>query len=94
LLVVSGVTGPTTERKAFARKVAELGYNVLLVDGNDMLNRSANAARNFNDAMALVQGSPNTTTPKASVIGFSLGGAAALLHAIHHSKQVSMLVTY
>lgn len=93
VLIMSGQTGPTAPRKAYARKVAEMGYQVLLVDGNDMLNRSGNATRNFNDALALLLGSPNNTTPKAAVIGFSLGGGAALLHAIHRAPQVSMAVT-
>ena len=92
--MVSGQTGPTAARKDYARKLADRGYNVLLVDGNDMFNRSGQATRNFNDAMSLLLGSPSSTTPKAAVIGFSLGGGATLLHAVHRSEQVSMAITY
>lgn len=93
VLVLSGQTGPDP-RKPFARKLASLGYYVVLTDGNDMLNRSGNATRNFNEALAQTLAAPASTTPKAAVIGFSLGGGGLLLHAASRAEQVSMAVAW
>lgn len=93
VLVLSGQTGPAS-RKPFVRKLADLGYYAVLVDGNDMLNRSGNAARNFNEALAQTLASPANTTPKAAVIGFSLGGGGLLLHAMHQGDKVSAAVAW
>lgn len=88
VLIVSGQTGPEP-RRSYARDVAELGYNVLLVDGNDMLSRTKPGAQNFKDALSVLLASPNTTSKRAAVIGFSLGGGAALAHAINQADVVS-----
>lgn len=93
VLVLSGQSGPQP-RVPYVRKLAEAGYYVVLVDGNDMLNRSGNAARHFNDALAQTLASPANTAPKAAVLGFSLGGGGTLLHALHRAEQVSMAVLY
>ena len=61
VLIISGQTGPDP-RRAYARDVAALGYNVLLVDGNDMLSRTKPAAQNFKDAIQSLLASPNTTS--------------------------------
>lgn len=91
VLVLSGQTGPES-RKPFVRKLADLGYYAVLVDGNDMLNRSGNAQRNFNEALAQTLASPASTTQKAAVIGFSLGGGGLLFNAMHQGDKVSAAV--
>ncbi len=88
VLIISGQTGPDP-RRAYARDVAALGYNVLLVDGNDMLSRTKPAAQNFKDAIQSLLASPNTTSKKVAVIGFSLGGGALLSHAIGQPDVVA-----
>ncbi|MBL8309958.1 MAG: dienelactone hydrolase family protein [Burkholderiales bacterium] len=87
VLIISGQTGPDP-RRAYARDVAALGYNVLLVDGNDMLSRTKPAAHNFKDAVSSLLAAPNTTSKKVAVIGFSLGGGALLSHALHQPDVV------
>ena len=88
VLIMSGQSGPDS-RRSYARDVAALGYNVLLVDGNDMLSRTKPAAQNFKDAVSSLLASPNTTSKKVAVIGFSLGGGAALAHAIGQTEIIS-----
>lgn len=88
VLVISGQLGPET-RRPFAKDVAALGYNVLLVDGNDMLSRTKPGAQNFKDAVASLLAAPGTTSRKVVVIGFSLGGGALLAHAMTQPDMVS-----
>ena len=57
VLIISGQSGPDP-RRSYARDVAALGYNVLLVDGNDMLSRTKPAAQNFKDAVSSLLASP------------------------------------
>lgn len=80
VLIVSGNTGPDS-RRSYAKDIAALGYNVLLVDGNDMFSRTKPGAQNFKDAIASLLAAPDTTSKKVAVIGFSLGGGAVLAHA-------------
>lgn len=88
VLVISGQTGPEP-RRAFARDVAALGYNVLLVDGNDMLSRTKPGAQNFKDAITSLLGHAGTRSRKVAVIGFSLGGGALLAHAMTQPDAVA-----
>lgn len=88
VLIISGQTGPDP-RRSYARDIAALGYNVVLVDGNDMLSRTKPAAQNFKDAVSSLLASPNTTSKKVAVIGFSLGGGAVLAHALGQADAVS-----
>lgn len=88
VLIISGQTGPEP-RRSYARDVAALGYTVLLVDGNDMLSRTKPAAQNFKDAVASLLASPNTTSKKVAVIGFSLGGGAVLSHAVNQPDVIA-----
>jgi len=88
VLIISGQTGPEP-RRAYARDVAALGYNVLLVDGNDMLSRTKPAAQNFKDAITSLLASLNTTSKKVAVIGFSLGGGAVLSHAVNQPDVIA-----
>lgn len=93
VLVLSGQTGPQP-RQAFAREVAALGYYTVLLDGNDVLNRSGNGQRVLTDALAAALASPHAASTKAAVIGFSLGGGGLLGYATHRSDTVSMAVAY
>lgn len=92
VLIVSGNTGPDS-RRPFAKDVAALGYNVLLVDGNDMFSRTKPGAQNFKNAIASLLASPNTTSKKVAVIGFSLGGGAVLAHAGTQPDTIAAALT-
>jgi dienelactone hydrolase len=91
VLVISGQTGPEP-RRSYAQEVAALGYNVLLVDGNDMLSRTKPGAQNFKDAVASLLASPKSSSRRVAVIGFSLGGGAALAHAVNQADLVSAVL--
>lgn len=88
VLVISGQTGPES-RKAFARDVAAQGYNVLLVDGNDLLSRTKPMAQYYKDAVTSLLAHPATTSRKVVVIGFSMGGGALLAHAMTQPDTVA-----
>lgn len=88
VLLISGQTGPEA-RRAFAKDLAAEGYYVLLVDGNEHFSRQKNGAQNFKDSVAQLLASPNVTSNKAAVVGFSMGGGGVLAHAISASDTVS-----
>lgn len=92
LLVISGQNGPTAYVPA-ARQFAAQGFNVSLIDGNavrpDSPNRPALAA-----AVAALRASPKTAPGKIGVVGFSLGGGAAMAYAARMPNEVSAIVAY
>jgi len=86
-VVLSSNAGPSAHR-AFAQQLASAGYYVVLADGRDFLIalgsgdfRGANGAselrRIISDAQTAAQARPG----KAAVVGFAIGGGAALKHA-------------
>lgn len=91
MLVISGQTGPDA-RRSYAKDLAAEGYYVLLLDGNDIHSRTKPGAQNFKDAVASMLASPNSTSNKVAVVGFSLGGGGALAQAIHQTDTVSGVV--
>ncbi len=91
VLVMSGQTGPDS-RRSYAKDLAEEGYYVLLLDGNDIHSRTKPGAQNFKEAVASMLASPNNTSSKVAVVGFSLGGGGALAQAIHQTETVSGVV--
>jgi dienelactone hydrolase len=88
VVLISGQTGPEP-RRAFAKDLAAEGYYVLLVDGNEHFSRQKNGAQNFKDSVAQLLASPNVTSNKVAVVGFSMGGGGVLAHAISASDTVS-----
>jgi len=91
VLVISGQTGPDA-RRSYAKDLAAEGYYVLLLDGNDILSRTRPGAQNYKEAVASMLASPNNTSSKIAVVGFSLGGGGALAQAIHQTETVSGVV--
>jgi dienelactone hydrolase len=91
VLIISGQTGPDS-RRAYAKDVAAEGYYVLLLDGNDIHSRTKPGAQNFKDAIASMLASPNNTSNKIAVVGFSLGGGGVLAQAVHQTETVSGVV--
>jgi dienelactone hydrolase len=93
VLIISGQTGPDP-RRAYAKDVAALGYYVVLLDGNDIHSRTKPGAQNFKDAVATMLASPNSTSKKVAVIGFSLGGGGTLAQAMHQDDSVLGAIVY
>jgi dienelactone hydrolase len=94
VVLLSGQTGPASYQ-SYAAEIAKLGYYAVLLDGKDILNKSQwPDAGNLRKALERGQRSPNAQPGKAAVIGFSLGGGGALLHAAAMPDQVSMVVAY
>lgn len=93
IVLISGVSGPA-RYQSYAAEVARLGYNAVLVDGNDILTPGKEGAANLRKAIERVQRSPQTIPGKTAVIGFSLGGGGALRHAASMSDLVSVVVAY
>ena len=99
VIVISGKSGPASYQY-YAAAVANLGYYAVLLDGNDILipprkgSPLFTGSDNLHKAIDRAQHSPDAIPGKVAVIGFSLGGGAALYHATSLPKEVSMVVAY
>lgn len=93
VLAVSGQSG-AKNYAAMAKDIAALGYNVALIDGNDVFKKDNAGLPAFNAAMAALQASPKTAPGRIGVVGFSLGGAAALTYAARMPDRVAGVVAY
>src|SRR5262245_54191950 len=93
VLVLSGYDS-VARYGGFARQLAEDGHYAVLFDGRDMLNQEGTGATNFRRALERALGSPHAGSTKAAVVGFSLGGGAALMHGTHNTARVSSVVAY
>jgi dienelactone hydrolase len=94
VLVLSGASGEMAYRP-YAMELAKLGYYVVLLEGKDILSQSQwPEPHNLKKALARAKVSPQAVPGKAAVIGFSLGGGGALLHAAAMPESVSMVVAY
>lgn len=74
VLVVSGQSGPGHYREV-AGRIAALGYDVVLFDGNALAGTHGQGLR---DAMAQARQMPHALPGKMGLVGFSLGGATVL----------------
>lgn len=74
VVVVSGMSGPD-HYTPVAQAIAALGYDVVLLDGNDMAGSHGAALR---AAIIQAQKSAHGLPGKVGLVGFSLGGAVAL----------------
>jgi len=93
LLVVSGQNGPTSYVPV-ARQFAAQGFNVSLIDGNAVLKPDNAGRPAFVAAVAALRASPKTSPGKIGVVGFSLGGGAAMTNAARMPNEVSAVVAY
>lgn len=80
VIVLSGASGPRFY-EAFAAALAKEGFYAVLLDGNDV-SRDAQGAARLRSAIERAQSAPHVVPGKVAVVGFSLGGGAALVHAI------------
>jgi dienelactone hydrolase len=102
VMVLSGASGPNAYQW-IAGDLSRLGYYAVLLDGNDILTRQlanqqgaiVNAGlSNLRKAIERAQRSPHALPGKVAVIGFSLGGGGALVHAAGAPDLVSSVIAY
>ncbi|MBS0447955.1 MAG: dienelactone hydrolase family protein [Proteobacteria bacterium] len=74
VVVLSGQLG-AGHYIAAARQIAEMGYDVTLLDGNDYRGEQGEAIK---DAIAKATQSAHALPGKVAVVGFSLGGGEAI----------------
>jgi dienelactone hydrolase len=91
VVVVSGQTGPGNY-EYYAKDLAEKGYYVVLVDGNDFWIRADNGEALLKGVITRAQQSVKALPGKVAVIGFSLGGASSLTYAARMQELVSAVV--
>jgi len=90
VVMVSGQSG-AAHYQPKAEQVAALGYDVVLIDGNDM--EGTHGAALMTVVMA-AQNEPHGTPGKVAVVGFSLGGGEALAYATRWPDLVTGIVVW
>jgi len=90
VVVASGQSGPAHYHEV-ASRIAALGYDVLLVDGNDLEGTHGQALR---DAIAKAQQLPHAMPGKVGLVGFSLGGGMVLGYGSGWNDQVAVVVAW
>lgn len=93
VVVVSGQTGPGNYAY-YAKDIADQGYYAVLVDGNDFFIKGGGGEALLKGVIIRAQQSPHALPSKATVIGFSLGGASSLTYAARMPELVSAVVVY
>lgn len=93
VIVISGQSGPASYQ-SYAAALADLGYYAVLLAGRDILNSGKDGPVNLRKAIARAQQLPQAVPGKVAMIGFSLGGGGALVHAAGWPDLVSMVVAY
>jgi dienelactone hydrolase len=77
VVMVSGVSGPA-HYTTVAREIAELGYDVVLFDGNLTLGTHGDAVKTI---IQQSQQMPHALPGKVALVGFSVGGGMCLYFA-------------
>jgi len=90
VVVVSGALG-AAHYEPPAQQVASLGYDVVLLDGNDMTGSHGQALK---DAIQKAQAAPHGLPGKVGVVGYSLGGGEALGYASRWPDLVAVIVAW
>lgn len=93
IVLISGQSGPASYQ-TYAAGLADLGYYAVLVAGRDILNPGKDGSVNLRKTIARAQRAPQAVPGKVAVVGFSLGGGAALTHAAGWPDLVSTVVAY
>jgi dienelactone hydrolase len=88
VLVVSGSMGARSYEFA-AKRIAAMGYDVLLLDSKDMVGDHGAGIKAGIDKL---QHSSNVLPGKVGVVGFSLGGGQTLAFATSQSDTVAVVV--
>jgi len=88
VIVVSGASGAGNYGTA-AGRIAQMGYDVFLVDGNAMIGGEGAA---LEAVIGKAQQSPHALPGKVAVVGFSLGGGVALGQATRWPDRVAGVI--
>ena len=90
VVMASGATGIPNYRDV-ARRIANLGYDVVLFDSN---NWAGTQDQGLRDAIAQAQRMPHALPGKVGLVGFSLGGGYVLGYGTAWSDQVAVVATW
>ncbi len=90
VILLSGYGGPET-CKRYAAEVSRLGYYAVVFDGKEFYELSPGG---FKGVIEQAQRSPKALPGKVAVIGFSMGGGAALGKAALMPDLVSAVIAY
>ena len=90
VLVASGATGMPNYRDV-ARRIAALGYDVVLFDAN---NWAGTQDQGLRDAITQAQRMPHALPGKVGLVGFSLGGGYVLGYGTQWSDQVAVVAAW
>ena len=93
VILISGVSG-TALYQDYANSIAELGYTAALVSGRDISNQPGASADNLRKVVEALRTDSRVKPGKIAVIGFSLGGGGALLHASNQAEVFSAVAAY
>ena len=101
VILLSG-SGGTFPFRWYAQDVAKLGYTAVLVSGKEVCaSSSSSCSRSDSESLdalrktiAEAQRDKRVVAGKVAVIGFSLGGGGALVHAAPLAEAVSGVVAY
>ncbi len=88
VVAVAGAAGMSAYEPV-ARRLASLGYDVFLVDGEKFVGDQGVGLK---AAVDRAQQSPNALPGRVGVVGFSVGGAQALGYAPRWPDQVAVVV--
>jgi dienelactone hydrolase len=91
VVVISGHTG-ASNYTSISKDFADAGYYTVLVDGNDLWIKGGGGNALLQGVIARAKASPHALPGKVGVVGFSLGGAAALTYAARLPDEVATVV--
>jgi dienelactone hydrolase len=90
VVVASGMSGPE-HYTTVSREIAQLGYDVVLFDGNKMEGTQGEGVKT---AILQAQQMPHALPGKVALVGFSLGGGMALFYGTQWPDLVSGAVVW
>lgn len=90
VVVASGMSGPE-HYSTVAREISQMGYDVVLFDGNAMENTHGEGVKT---AILQAQQMPHALPGKVAVVGFSLGGGMALYYGTQWPDLVTGVVVW
>lgn len=92
VILISGQTG-MPGYAATAETIADAGFDVVLIDGNEFWIKDTNKAWNMlKDVIAHAQAGSHALPGKVGVVGYSLGGASAITYASRMPELVATVV--
>jgi dienelactone hydrolase len=90
VVIASGMSGPE-HYTTVAREIAQLGYDVVLFDGNPMEGTHGEALKT---AIQQAQQMPHALPGKVALVSFSLGGGLSLYYGTQWPDLVSGVVAW